>query len=155
MSFVDHARERLLVGGLLWQLGTEGQERWEACKSSHRFMSFVGKQLIVFTLDEDYKPVLKDRLTMSNVSISSSGGLQSHWTNSHGNLLAVSHTPVEVAPSTFLWHTFGSDLQYIPHKGVYNVRTSMLFKTEHNVGYKHVGPHYMLEFNSFQQEFNL
>lgn len=155
MSSIDHARERALVGGLLWQLGVEGQERWEACRSSHRFMAFVGKQLIVFTFGDDLKPVLKDRLTLSSLSMASDSGVASHWTNSHGNLIKVGHTPTEIAPSVFLWHTFDSNLQYVPYKGVYNLRTSMLFKSEHNVAYPRIGPHYILEWQAYQQEFGL
>ena len=155
MSSVDHAKEQSLVQSFLYKMGAEGQDRWEACKSSHRFLSFIGKQLIIFTYDKLHRPVLVDRLMMQGLSLTSGSGLTSQWFKSNGTLITVSHTPIEVAPSVFLWHTFDSNLQYVPHKGEFNVKTSMLFKAQHNINYKHVGPHYILESAQYQQEFSL
>lgn len=155
MSHVDYTRERTLVESLVWNLDPEAQERWGTCRSSHRFLSFIGKQLYVFTLDANNKPTVKNLLTMEGINLSDSNGLVSKWRSANGELLSVGHTPMEIAPSVFLWHTFSSDLQYVPHKGVFNVKTSMLFKAEHHIGYKHVGPHYILEASAFKQEFAL
>jgi hypothetical protein len=153
MSSVGYVRERTLLGGLLWRMEPEAQERWEANKSSHRFMTFKGKQLVLFTLDTEDKPVLKDKLTMQAISLSDTAGITSTWTTADHKVVQIGHIPVEVAPSIFLWHTYTSDVQYTPHKGVYNIKASMLFKTPHNISHKHMGPVYMLEVAAFQQEF--
>jgi hypothetical protein len=138
---------------MLWRLDPETLERWEGCRSAHRFMGFVNKKMIVFKFVAG-KPVIVDTITCSDVSMKNSGGMASVWRSSHSDRVHnLSSVPTEVYPSVFMWHTFHSDVRYQPHKGVYNIRFSMLYRTSHSAYVvKNEGTFYILEQAMFDAE---
>lgn len=144
--------ERQAVLGRLWQLSAEAQTRWENCRASHRFMAFRNKQLVVYSL-LGREPVVLTTLTCTALNAGLSKGLETTWETSAKEVLTVSATPTEVAPSIFLWHTFQTDLQYRPHKGVYGVRFSMLYRCKNHPAYQEEGCFYIQERAAFDLEF--
>ena len=140
-----------LVQGRLWQLAPEAASRFEGCRVSHRFMAFQGKELVVYKLFIG-KPSVVSVLSCRGASLDFTNGISSMWATPD-RMLTVGHTPIEVAPSVFLWHTYHSDLQYVPHKGVYATRFSMLFKAKHHPSVKIDGEIYIQERAGFDMEF--
>jgi hypothetical protein len=137
--------ERALVGELLWHLEPEALDRWSACKSSHRFLSFVNKKLIVYKMVGGQREVV-DTLTCLDVTMTNLGGFQSKWLSTLTcESIEVGAVPVEVHPSVFLWHTFYSDVRYQSYKGKYTIRFSMLYKSRHNPKFLSDNSLYILE----------
>ena len=137
--------EHVLVEGVLRRLDADTLSRWDSCKSSHRFLSFVNKKLIVYELIGGCR-VIVDTLKCQDVSMTNSEGFTSEWfSESTETVHTVSNTPLEIHPSIFLWHTFHSDIRYQPHKGVYNIRFSMLYRSRHNPSIRQAGVLYILE----------
>ena len=153
MSQLLAERERELVRGQLWRLTPEAQDRWAACRSSHRFMSYRGKQLVLFTFDAELKPQVVDRLTMVDATLTIGEGLSTQWLTGDDQKLTVGSLPKEIAPNTFLWTAYSSDVQFVPHKGVYGVRLPLLFQSRHNISHPTLNSTYILELAAFEAEF--
>lgn len=123
--------ERRLVEGLLWKLEPEAQDRFNACKASHRFMAFRGKDLIVYEVIAG-KRTIAETFSCKSVSLSIVDGMESVWSSAYGEDVRVSHTPVEIAPSVFMWHAYCSEVQYLPYKGIYTARFPLIYKCQHH-----------------------
>lgn len=144
--------ERVLVEGVLWHLDAESLERWSTCKSSHRFLSFVNKKLIVYRITEG-KRVVVDTLKCLDVGMTNLGGPFSKWSSVVSeDAITIDSRPKEIYPAIFLWHTFHSDIRYQPHKGLYNVRFSMLYKSRHNPAFIQDGALYIQEQAMYDSE---
>jgi hypothetical protein len=128
-------------------------DRWEAGRSAHRFAAYKDKQLVVFSLFYG-EPQTKRVLTCTEVGLSIDNGLSSVWSDGEGHKIEVGHTPVEVAPSVFLWHVFHSSVSYLPHKGNFEVKLPLAYRSAHNV-HKHAvdGVTYILERAVFDSTF--
>lgn len=153
MSQILAERERELVRGQLWRLAPEAQDRWASCRSSHRFMAYRGKQLVLFTFDAELKPQVVDRLSLVDARMTLEHGVTTVWQTGEGLKVDVGPLPTEVAPNTFLWTAYSSDVQYAPYKGVYSVRLPMLFQTRHNISHPTLNTTYILELAAFEAEF--
>lgn len=127
----SYEKEQELVQGVLGRLPLDAQHRWADCKSSHRFMAYKNKQLIIYKLVRN-KPVIVDTLTCTAVDLSFADGLKSTWLNAKQIEVSIGHIPLEIYPSVFLWSTFYADLQYVPHHGIYAARFPLIYKTIHN-----------------------
>lgn len=103
--------------------------RWEFCRSAHRFLAYKGKQLVVYRIWFD-TPQVVETLTCQEASLSLLGGISSNWTTSSGQLIGASHTPVEIAPSCFLWHVFDSQVRFMSHDQKYSVSLPLAYKTK-------------------------
>lgn len=154
MSSIDAVTERDLVEGRLWQLDPEALDRWASCRASFRFLAYKGKELIIYDFVAG-KPVIRDTLTCTDVSLSFTKGIESVWLNTEGKAHNLSTVPVEVATQLFLWHTYRSDLQYTPYNNVYNLRFSMLLRSRHNPAQQTPGFNYVLEKAAFNAAFQL
>lgn len=145
--------EESLLKGTLWRLSPDTTERLLSCKSSHRFMAYERKVLVVYDLIGD-RPRVHNRLTCEGASLKLSSGLSSVWASSSDTQkVVVSHLPVEIAPSIFLWHTFNSTVTYTPYKGVYTARFSCVYRSPHNPKVHKPDCLYVQELASYQAEF--
>lgn len=149
----ERASEQALVKAMLWQLNDSQASRWHDCRSSHRIMAFGGKELICYRLDSSNKPTDLVVLKCAGISASSLRGLESQWITETGRVVDLSHVPTEILPQVFMWHTYHSDLQYTPYKGVFNLRFSLLFKSRHHPNVKEAGHYYVQERATFNAEF--
>lgn len=146
--------ERQYADSLAQRLTPAATDRWEACRSAHRFAAYEGKQLVIFNLFYD-EPQTLDILTCKDVSLSLSGGLQTTWRTGEGQLIQVGHTPVELASSVFLWHVFFSEVSYIPYKGRFEVKLPLGYRSQHNIHKHRVdGVPYILERAIFDSMFS-
>lgn len=134
-------------------LPPEAISRWEACRSAHRFAAYKDKQLVVFSLFYG-EPQTMRVLTCTDVGLTMNGGLHSTWVDGDGKTVEVGHTPVEVAAGVFLWQVFYSSVSYIPHKGRFEVKFPLAYRSAHNV-HKHTveGVPYILERAVFDSTF--
>lgn len=154
MSSLYVEKERELVRGQLWRLAPEAQDRWTACRSSHRFMAYKGKQLVLFTFDAEQSPKVTDRLVLSAANLSLSEGIQTTWQSEiSGQTISVGSLPVEIAENVFLWTAYSSDVQFIPHKGVYGIRLPLIFQSRHNISHPTLNDVYIMELAAFEAEF--
>lgn len=148
-NYEDEAR---LVQGLLWRLNPEVQNRWQECRSSRRILAYKNKVLVIYEFKGDI-PVILDKLTCIDASLSLTEGLTSTWTSTKFPNFTVGQVPIEVFPSVFLWHTFSSELLYSPYKGVYAIKFSLLFKSRHSPKQRNEGAIYIQELGSYSGEF--
>ena len=144
--------EHRFASMLLEEAEPSAMQRWEDCTSGHRFMSFPGKQLVVYSLMCGL-PTVKDTLQCGNLSASLSSGVTSLWLRECGTVVEVSHTPREIAPSCFLWHPKFSQFEFSEHKGEPTLRFSMLYRQPKNPMTKQDGVLYLLERAAFD-DFN-
>lgn len=126
--------------------------RWERCKSSHRFMSFESKVLVAYKLNGSAPEVL-NTFTSTGLSLTLWGGLQSTWKDSAGNVLLVSHQPSEIAPGCFLWHPKHNTLELVDWKGGKSLRFSAMWRTAFNPNQKVSGEIYLSEKLVFDRNF--
>lgn len=149
----NYEREELLLKGLLWRLPPDAQERLIACRSSHRFMAYKNKILVIYSLIGDH-PRVHDRLTCEAASISLEHGLSSTWSSStSGETLTIGHVPVEVAPNCFLHHTIYSAVDFLPYRNIYAAKFSLVYRTQHHPKSYKPDCLYMQELASYQAEF--
>jgi len=135
------------------RLSHESVSRWEAGRSAHRFAAYKDKQLVIFSLFYGEPQTIRV-LTCVDVGLTMTGGLHSTWVDGDGKTVEVGHTPVEVSNSVFLWHVFHSSVSYIPHKGNFEVKFPLAYRSPHNV-HKHAieGVPYILERAVFDSTF--
>lgn len=133
-------------------LTPDGVDRWEACRSSHRFMAYKGKDLIIYTLI-DGVPKSKSTHSCRFLSVNLEDGFKSEWKTSTGGVYYVTHEPREVANGCFIWHPFSSCVQYPEYNYRRNVRFSVCFKTTANPHTKRDNLTYILERSVFEDIF--
>jgi hypothetical protein len=126
-------------------LTTESLDRWEQCRSAHRFMAFTGKTLVAYRLadlPEDAPEVLE---TFENLSASlhPSEGLSSIWKTSNGSHLLLGSSPQEIATGCFMWHPKYNTLELVDWKGGKSLKFSVMWRTALNPSYKKKGTVYL------------
>jgi hypothetical protein len=125
------------------------QSRWEACKSSHRFQAFQGKQVVAYRL-MFLIPEISDILTCTGLEVSLAGGLASFWKSRNTEqVFRVSDIPTEVTQNCFFWMLKYSNLEMVYHKGQKSLRFPLAYKTELNPAVRVDGPIYLLEKSVF------
>lgn len=133
-------------------LNTLAFARWLNCRSSHRFMAYYSKELLVFTLI-DNKPVDVVTHSCQSLSVNLEDGFRSEWETSKGGIYYVTHEPREVRDSCFIWHPFSSCVQYPEYHAKRNVRFSACYKTAANPQTRQEGRNYILERAVFEDTF--
>ena len=108
-------------------------DAWYSTHSGRRFMTFVGAALVIFNF-VDGKAEIQNRLTCREIKVHPRNGLSSVWENEvSGKLITVSHTPVEIADTCFLHHTFESSVSYHRLNGPgYGTSFSMVYRSKNN-----------------------
>lgn len=120
-------------------------DRWQACRSVHRFAAYQDKRLVIFNLFYD-EPETLDVLTCTDVGASLQDGLHTIWQRTDGKTVKVGHTPVEVHDGIFLWHTFFSGVSYVPYRGRFGMKLPLGYRSSHNIHKHRVdGVPYILE----------
>lgn len=136
-------------------LPTDQLARWEACRSSHRFMAFAGKKLVAYRL-LFLKPEVIDTFTCRGLDVGLTTGLSSLWeSEATGQQFWVSSTPKEVATGCFMWMLKYSALELVQHKGSQSLKFSLAYRTKDNPSAKVDGTVYLLEkavFDNFSFE---
>jgi hypothetical protein len=134
-------------------LDPDAFNRWRGCKSTHRLPIYEGKDLYIFRLEGGKSEIL-DTLTCADITLDFNRGFESCWTREDGSEIFVGHEPVEVDDSLFLWHTFFSEVQYLPYQGKYATRVPMAYRCPHNITmYKVPGVLYLLERKIYDRTF--
>ena len=152
------AAEVAAVTAQLWKLPSETAERFQACKASHRFMAFIGKQLIIYKVAEDGTACDVIKLTCKDVYVDGNEGFASEWvtepTDTEDSVIySIDYTPTELAPGVFMWTTFNSSVQMTSHRGQKSLRFSMLYSCGLHPATKVQGVHYIQERAAFDLEF--
>lgn len=133
----------------------ETRYRWTSGKSTHRFPVYMGKEINIFRLEDDLTPKVLDTLTCVGIHLGFSDGLETIWETDGGEEIIVGHTPVEVGESLFIWHTFFSEVQYLPYNGKYTARVPMAYRCPHNITrFKVPGVLYLLERGLYERTFS-
>ena len=127
--------------------------RWNLCRSTHRWMAYSRKCLVVYKLLFDL-PIVIDKLYCETASFDLDNGMVSRWVGLDQQVHEFSSQPVEVYPAIFLWHTYYTDVQYLAHKGRYSGRFSMLYRCNHHPEIKRDNTLYIQELASYEAEFN-
>lgn len=148
------AAEVAAVEAAVAQLPPLVAERFENSKASHRFMSFIGKELILYKLDEEKKPHSVVRLTCQDATLAGNDGMASVWKADTGTTFKVTHIPNEIAPGVFMWMTFMSDVQFSYYKGQPSVRFSMLYSCQKHPMTKVSGCYFLQERAPYDMEYN-
>ncbi len=145
--------ERQYADTMAQRLDPAATDRWEACRSTHRFAGYKGKQLVIFNLFYD-EPETQEVLTCIEAGMSLDGGIHTLWQRSDGKTVQVGHEPVEVHPSIFLWHIYFSEVSYTPYRGVFGVKLPLGYRSLYNI-HKHRtdGVPYILERAVFDSAF--
>lgn len=129
----------------------DAYSRWNACRSSMRFMSFINKELIVFRILFGRAQVL-DTLRCLSVALDPNDGLVSTWA-SKDKLHTVRYTPVEIHEGCFLFHIRNSNIEYEEYKGRFSAKFSMRYRTYLNPQSRVEGAVYVLEKAVFNTTF--
>lgn len=137
----------------LSQVVPESAERFLHAKASHRFLAFIGKQLVVYQLDDAGVPKDVKTLICKDVYLEGNMGMASKWEFTTGESFEFSHTPVEISKGVFLWHTFHSTVHMGSHKGVDSVRFSMLYACPKHPLAKDTGVTYIQERAAYDLEY--
>lgn len=152
MSSLSPVVEQNLVEAKSWEMEDAQRERWELGRGKHRFMAFKHKNMVIFEFKDTKTPVIKDTLTCVDVNLGFEG-FSSTWESADGKVHTITHMPYEVAPGVFMWHTFGSDVQYVPYKQTYAVRFSMMLRSTHHPAQRQIGHAYIQEKANFELDF--
>jgi len=144
--------ERGLSEMLAAKLGEPQKIRWKSCGSSHRFLAYQNKELVLYTL-VDGQPIIQNTLRCKSVNLSVTEGFSSEWEDSRGKLHRVSHTPVEVGSYCFLWHSFDCQVRYFPYKGTFSTSFPLVYKTRSNPEAQNEDHTYMVERAAFDAIF--
>jgi hypothetical protein len=131
-------------------LKPDALDRWYACRSGHKFQAFQGKQLVAFTTDNGTADVL-NVYTCQDFKVGLRTGTASMWVDSSGREQWVGHAPLEIAPSCFLWHVQHTTIDFNQHRGRFNVKFNLAYRTLSNpMSPKERGNVYVLEYATFQ-----
>lgn len=133
-------------------LPDETFQRWESCRSSHRFAAFRGKEVIAYRL-MFLTPEVTNVFTCKGLDVSLDSGLSSLWENRDGSQFWVSSKPVEVAPACFFWMLKYSSLEYLEHMGRKSLKFPLCYGTVRNPLDKVDGNFYLLERAVFETTF--
>ena len=133
-------------------LAADALERWDACQSTHQFMAFPAKQLVVCHH-------LFDRFNKLNTwrcedfSFSKSAGISSQWEDENGKRMTLAYTPTEFAPNCFIWHAAYGRLESYPYgtKTSLSHRFGMLTRTLKNPRLAVPGIVYVYEKQTFDE----
>ena len=123
--------ERNLSEMLAARLDEPLKTRWKSCGSSHRFLAYYNKELVLYTLN-DSQPIVQDTLKCRSVNLSTSAGFSSEWINNAGATRTITHSPTEVGPYCFMWHSFDCQLRYFPYNGRFSASFPLAYKTRSN-----------------------
>lgn len=126
------------------------RERWLECESTHRFYSFIGKELVAchFLFG---KPSAINSYVCKDIDLVVGRGLRSRWLDLQGNESFVGQDPVELIESCFLYHAGFGTFQTYEHRGKMKHRFSMLYKTPKNPDLRTEGKIHLLERAVFDQ----
>ncbi len=141
-----------LVGKLAERLPDLTKTRWDSCHSSHRFLAYQGKELVVYTVFNG-RPTVLDTLVCRSVGLSTDDGFTSEWRTTSGALFSVSHTPVEILPYCFLWHAFDCQVRYYPYNGKFSTSFPLMYRTRSNPTRMNEDHTYILEQGAFSAAF--
>ena len=133
-------------------LSGEQLQRWERCKSAHRFMAFDSKVVVAYKLNGQ-NPEVINTFTSAGLSVTLENGLESVWTDSTGKILIVRHHPIEIAPGCFMWHPKHNTLELVDWKGGKSLRFSAMWRTALNPNRKVSGEVYLSEKLAFDRNF--
>ena len=124
-------------------LSRDSLSRWNACRSSMRFMSFIDKELIAYRVLFGKAQIL-NRFKCHSVSMTGPKGMSSVWF-SEDSQFTVGYAPVEVYEGCFMFHIRNTSVEYDQYKGKFGVRFSMRYKTLLNPHSKAEGSVFLLE----------
>lgn len=128
-------------------------DRWYACRSGHRFQAFQGKQVVAYTLERGKANIL-NTFECQDFRVGLRSGVASLWNGTvPGTDVWVSHAPTEIAPNCFLWHVQHTTLDYNEHKGRFNTKFNLAYRTQANPATMEDGRTYLLEYATFQAYF--
>lgn len=131
----------------------DARARWEACRSGHTFQAFYAKQLVVYELHDDFPKILRV-LTCEDLIVNLRKGTSSTWVDQDTcHEICVGHTPVEVAPSCFMWHLRRTTLDLNEYRGSHNVKFNIAYRTQANPNTREAGRIYMLEYAAFRKQY--
>jgi hypothetical protein len=125
---------------------------WESCRSAHRFLAFQNKELVVYSLLFD-EPQILSTLKCKSVAVSFDKGFSTLWEDSRGTSHLVSHAPVMVYNTIFLWHVFDSQVQYMPYNGKFSATIPLAYRSKQNPSTKQEGVVYILERSVYDSTF--
>ena len=141
--------ERNLSDMLAATLGESQQMRWKQCGSSHRFLAYQDKELVLYTL-QGKRPIVRNTFKCKSVNLSVSKGFTSEWEDRMGKHYPISHTPTEVEPYCFLWHAFDCQVRYFPYRGVFSASFPLVYKTRSNPEKQNEDHTYLVERAAFE-----
>ena len=134
-------------------LPPEALGRWHACRSGHTFQAFFSKQVVAFTIEDGVPKILKV-LVCEDLLVNLRKGTSSLWIDQDtGEEVSIGHTPVEVAPSCFMWHLQHTTLDLNEHRGRYNVKFNLAYRTSLNPATRESGAVYLLEYATFRHQY--
>lgn len=151
MPVIDRLQDERLSADALaaHSLNSQVYSRWNRCRSTHRFLSFAGKRLVVYQLLFD-KPQVKFKMTCRSVEVSVTEGLRSTWRTSNGEDLVVDKAPAEMADNCFIWMPkHNNTTLQVRHDGSQSLWFGMCYRTLLNPGTKVDGVTYILEQDAF------
>lgn len=129
-------------------LTPDALQRWNKCRSTHRFQAFLNKELVAYTIIGGVPDVLN---TFKCVSVDADfkRGLSSVWESSNNTVVVIGHAPVEIANGCFLWHSKYSNLEYEEFHGRFNLKVNLIYRTELNPITKARGIAFLLEKSTY------
>ena len=133
-------------------LTQEQFSRWNSMGSSHRFLAYKGKELVVFTV-LDGQPQISNTLICTAAGLSIEGGFHSEWETDTDGIIRIAHTPVEIANNCWLWHSFDCQVRFQPYNGVYGVSLPLVYKQRSNPERINEDHTYVLERHAYQAMF--
>lgn len=134
------------------RLPAEIFQRWESCKSNHRFAAFRNKEVVAYRL-MFLTPEVTNVFTCKGLDASLDSGLSSLWEDRNGSQFWVSARPVEVAPACFFWMLKYSSLEYVDFQGQKSLRFPMCYGTQRNPQDMVDGNLYLLERAAYENTF--
>jgi len=129
--------------------GSDYQE-WIALRSTHRFMAFEGKKLLLWRLLNG-KPVVEQTYTFLQFVADNEFGAECVLLDASGKEFVVNHAPEKLAQGVYLWMPFYSDVQFIklPGHSKYTLYFSTMLKMPRNPQLKVEGSLYLSETKAF------
>lgn len=144
--------ERAIAYQNAQHLPEEVFQRWERCRSSHRFVAYQGKEVVAYRL-LFLVPEVTNVFTCKGLDVSLTSGLSSLWEDRNGKQFWVSARPVEVADNCFFWMLKYSNLEYGDWAGQKSLKFPVCYGTERNPQDKIDGIRYLLERAVFDDTF--
>lgn len=147
------ADELAFVNTLARDLPHAARERWDSCRSGHTFQAFFDKRIVVYELLSGVPKILKV-LSCESLNVNLQRGTSSIWVDRDADIeLCIGHTPVEVAPSCFMWHLRATTLDLNEYRGSYNIKFNIAYRTQLNPSTQRDGSTYILEYAAFRKQY--